>query len=197
MQWRNTRNSYGAIAKALHWLVAGLFLLAYGSVYYRHWFTEERSSAWFTSGNLHRCAGVSIAVFVLLRIIWRLRNPPPELPAGPRWEHAAARAGHFALYFVMVMMPLTGYLGTGAPTEFGWFTVPSFEDTELFQWMSGGTMTFEEFEKPLDFLHKDLGGALFVWILIVIHTAAALYHHFVRKDDVLRRMLPAAGKGKS
>jgi cytochrome b561 len=197
MQWRNTPTSYGAIAKTLHWSVAGLFLLSYCSVYYRHLFTESRTDPWFIAGNIHRCAGVTIAVFVLLRIIWRLKNPPPDLPPGPKWEHAAAKTGHLALYFFMVMMPLTGYLGTGAPTDFGWFAIPSFEDSRLFEWISGGVMTFKQWEKPLDFFHEEIGGALLVWILIVLHTGAALYHHFRKKDDVLLRMLPARRDGKT
>jgi cytochrome b561 len=190
MDWRNTQTRYGAIAKTLHWAVAGLFLLSYCSVYYRHWFTEERSGPWFTFGNLHRCFGVSIAVFVMLRIIWRLRNPVPHLYPGPKWEHAGAKISHFGLYFFMIMMPLTGYFGTGAPTDFGWFAIPSFEDSRWFGWISGGSISFEQWEKPLDFFHKEIGGALLVWILIVIHTGAALYHHYYRKNDTLRRILP-------
>ena len=192
MNWRNSNNSYGTIAKTLHWIVAGLFLLSYGSVYYRHWFTEERTAAWFTSGNLHRCIGVSIAVFVILRIVWRLKNRPPDLPPGPKWEHLGAKISHYALYFFMILMPLSGYFGTGAPTDFGLFTVPSFEETRLFHWVSGDAITFEAWEQPLDFFHKRIGGALFVWILIVIHVSAGLYHHYYRKDNSLVRMLPGS-----
>jgi len=190
MDWRNTRTSYGAIAKTLHWLTAGLFLFSYCSVYYRHWFTETRTGPWFTAGNLHRCAGISIAVFVIIRIIWRLKDTRPDPLPGPQWEHAGARISHFALYFFMITMPLTGYFGTGAPTDFGWFVIPSFENSHLFEWISGGSMSFEQWEKPLDFFHKRIGGALFVWILIVIHASAALYHHYYKKDESLVRMLP-------
>lgn len=190
MDRHNTSTSYGTVARTLHWIVAGLFLMSYGFVHYRHWFTEEQTGPWFTSGNLHRCVGVTIAAFVLLRIVWRLKNPPPDLPPGPKWEFVGAKISHYALYFFMIMMPLTGYFGTGAPTDFGWFALPSFEDTQLFQWVSGSTMTFEVWEQPLDFFHKRIGGALLVWILIVVHAGAALYHHFYRKDDSLVRMLP-------
>ncbi len=146
----NSKTSYGNIARTLHWIVAGLFLLSYSSVYYRHWFTEERTGPWFTSGNLHRCFGVTIAVFVILRIVSRLKNPPPDLPPGPDWEHTGAKIRHYALYFFMIMMPLTGYFGAGAPTDFGCLTIPEFGETRFFQWLSGGAMSFEAWEQPLD-----------------------------------------------
>ena len=72
------------------------------------------------------------------------------------------------------------------------FQIPKFEDTALFQWMVVDTfgMTFKEFEKPVDFFHKDIGGALLVWLLIVVHICAAFFNHFYKKDEVLIRMLP-------
>lgn len=90
----------------------------------------------------------------------------------------------------MAMMPLTGYFGTGATTNFGWFAISSFEETRLFQWISDGAMTFEAWERPLDFFHQRIGGAILIPILIVIHAGAALYHHCHKKDDSLLRMLP-------
>jgi cytochrome b561 len=103
----------------------------------------------------------------------------------------AAHMGHLALYAIMIIMPITGYIGTGVNTEyFFMFDIPKFEDTQLFTIIvtDGLGMTFEEFEKPIDFIHKDILGAWVVWLLILGHVSAALYHHFVKKDRTLRRM---------
>lgn len=194
MALRNTTTSYGSIAKFMHWFIALLFLAAYCAVYYRHWFTEPKTPPNMTALHLHLSFGISIGVFVLLRVIWRLSNPIPKEPPGSRLEHLAAKTAHMLLYFFMITMPITGYIGTGVATEFFYlFQIPKFEDTALFQWLFVDTfgVTFKEFEKPVDFLHKDIGGAVVVWLLIVGHIGAALFHHYYKKDDVLVRMLPA------
>jgi len=190
---RNTTVSYGSIAKFLHWFIALLFLAAYCAVYYRHWFTEPKTLPNMTALHLHLSFGIGIGVFVLLRIIWRLSYPVPQKPPGTSMEHLAAQTGHMLLYFFMIMMPITGYIGTGIATEFFYlFQIPKFEDTALFQWLVVDTLgvTFEGFEEPVDFFHKDIGGAVLVWMLIVGHIGAALFHHYHKKDDVLIRMLP-------
>ena len=194
MALQNTSTSYGSIAKFLHWFIALLFLGAYCAVYYRHWFTEPKTPPNMTALHLHLSFGLSIGVFVLLRVIWRLSNPVPIEPPGTKLEHIAAKTAHFLLYIFMITMPITGYIGTGVATEYFFlYQVPKFEDTALFKWVVADFMgmTFKEFEKPIDFFHKDIGGALLVWMLIVVHAGAALYHHYTKKDDVLIRMLPA------
>ena len=193
MALQNTMMSYGSVAKFLHWFIAALFLTAYCAVYYRHWFTVEKTPANMTALQLHLSFGISIATFVLLRVIWRFFNTVPAEPAGTRLEHFAAKSGHILLYFFMIAMPITGYIGTGLATDFFYiFQIPKFEDTALFQWMVVDTfgITFKEFEKPVDFFHKDIGGALLVWLLIIVHICAAFFHHFYKQDQVLIRMLP-------
>lgn len=191
MRFKNTNRDYGTIAKWLHWGTALLFLGAYVSVYFRQWFTEEQTPENWTALQLHLSIGVTIAVIVALRIIWRISTRLPDPEPGTKLEHAAARTGHYMLYAVMIIMPVTGYLGTGANTEFFFlFDIPKFEDTQLFTfWVSDGLgMTFKEFEKPLDFIHKDIMGAWVVWILILGHVLAALYHHFGKRDRTLYKM---------
>ncbi|MGB5297424.1 MAG: cytochrome b [Thiogranum sp.] len=193
MTLRNTMMDYGSVAKLLHWFTALLFLAAYCAVYYRHWFTVEKTPPNIAALQLHLSFGISIAVFVLLRVVWRLSNSVPSEPAGTPLEHFAAKAGHLLLYFFMITMPITGYIGTGIATQYFYmFDIPKFEDTVLFQWMVVDTfgMTFKEFENPVDFFHKDIGGALLVWLLILVHICAAFFHHFHKKDEVLIRMLP-------
>ncbi len=191
MRMRNTVNTYGSVAKWLHWVTAVLFLGSYISVYYRQWFTEDRTPENWIAIQLHLSIGVTIAVVVALRIIWRMTNRVPDFEPGTRLEHLAAHAGHYALYTIMIIMPVTGYLGSGANTEFFFmFDIPKFESTWLFESVvrDGMGLTFEEFEKPLDFLHKAILGPWLVWLLIVGHASAALYHHFVKKDRTLRKM---------
>ena len=187
----NTSSSYGSIAKWLHWLTAGLFLLSYITVYYRHWFTEEKTPENWTALQLHLSVGVTIGVIVALRILWKTSNPSPSLEPGTRIEHLAAKAGHNALYIIMIVMPITGYIGTGVNTEyFFMFDIPKFESTSLFNILitEGAGLTFKEFEEPVDFVHKNIGGEWLVWLLILGHASAALYHHFIKKDDTLKKM---------
>jgi cytochrome b561 len=191
MTLKNTSQSYGSIAKWLHWITAGLFLASYITVYYRHWFTEEKTPENWTALQLHLSIGVTIGVIVVLRIIWKIINQSPTLEPGTHMEHLAAKTGHYALYVVMIVMPLTGFIGTGVNTEFFFmFDIPKFESTYLFNMLvtDGLGVTFKEFEKPIDFLHKDIGGKWLVWLLILGHVIAALYHHFVKKDQTLHKM---------
>lgn len=191
MSNRNTQQNYGRIARWLHWGTALLFLLAYCAVYYRHWFTEKKTPENLLVLDLHLSAGISVGVIVVLRIIWRIMNTQPAFEAGPRWQHIAAHLMHYVLYAIMILMPLSGYLGTGKATDFFFlFEIPKFQDTWLYDvlvWQSLG-LTFEEFEKPIDFFHKEIMGAWLVWLLIVAHAAAAFYHHFALKDRTLLKM---------
>lgn len=191
MTVKNTRGNYGFIAKCLHWGTAFLFLVSYISVYYRHWFTERDTPANWTALQIHLSVGVTIAVFVALRIMWRITNRAPNPEPSTKLEHLAAPAGHYALYAIMIIAPTTGYLGTKVDTEFFFmFDIPMFADTWLFQSLilDGMGMTFEEFEAPLDFIHKQILGKWLIWILILGHVLAALYHHFVKKDKTLHKM---------
>lgn len=188
---RNTKTSYGSIAKWLHWGTAVLFLASYIAVYYRHWFTEEKTPENWTALQLHLSIGLTIAIIVALRLIWKITNQSPALEPGTRLEHLAAKLGHYALYVVMIVMPLTGYLGTGVNTEYFFiFDIPKFESTHLFNMIvtEGLGITFKELEKPIDFVHKNIGGEWLVWLLILGHVTAALYHHFVKKDQTLRKI---------
>lgn len=189
--YRNTAQDYGRIARWLHWGTALLFLLAYCAVYYRHWFTEKQTPENMVALHLHLSAGISIGMVVVLRIVWRVMNPQPALEPGPRWQHLSAHTLHYALYAVMIAMPVTGYIGTGVATEYFYlFQIPKFEETWLFQalvWEQLG-LTFEEWEAPIDFFHKEIMGAWLVWMLIAGHAGAALYHHFKLKDQTLVKM---------
>ena len=187
----NTTQNYGRIARWLHWGTALLFLLAYCAVYYRHWFTEKETAENMIALHLHLSAGISVGVVVILRIIWRNMNVQPELDPAPRWQHTFAHIAHYALYAVMILMPVTGYIGTGLAAEYFYlFQIPKFEDTWLFDVLVRDMlgMTFKEWEEPIDFFHKEIMGAWLVWLLIVGHAGAALYHHFILRDRTLVKM---------
>jgi cytochrome b561 len=142
-----------------------------------------------TALQIHLAVGVTIAAIVVLRVVWRMTHRPPPFAPGPKWQHTAAHLGHYLLYGFMILMPITGYLGTGVATEY--FGIPKFADTPLFAWLITDRlgMTFQDFEKPIDFFHKN-SGAYILWVLILGHAAAALYHHVKLRDDTLTRMLP-------
>jgi cytochrome b561 len=117
----------------------------------------------------------------VLRLLWRLKNPAPELPSGMTpLERRLARGTHIAFYVLLFAMPLTGWLMSSAKNySVSWFG--------LFTWPD----LIGKNEHAFDLLrstHHLLGKVLFA--IAVLHILAALKHHFWNKDDVLRRMLP-------
>ena len=86
---KNTTNNYGLIAKWFHWGTALLFLGSYCTVYYRHWFTEEKTPENWIALQLHLSIGISVAVIVVLRIIWRNLNQIPNPEPGSSLAHLA------------------------------------------------------------------------------------------------------------
>jgi cytochrome b561 len=179
---RNDRHSWGAVARFLHWGMAALifaqFALGWTALTWRLSPTKLQLFIW------HKSFGILLLVLVLLRLAWRLANTTPALPPGlPHWEHNAARASHLLLYFLMIAMPVTGWIINSAaniPFRVFWlFPLPDITEPD----------------KALEELAKRAHLALFVLLatVVAVHIAAALRHHFVRRNDVLIRML--AGKG--
>ncbi len=190
MQWTNTPTRFGALAKFFHWTSAAAFIGAYVIVYYVIWFMDDTSDESLPVLNIHWVLGLIVGFMVLPRLFWRLASVQPEDPPGTPLEHALAHAAHWGLYALMIVMPFTGYIGTGAPTDFGLFTIPGFNETALFGWISHTWgVGWEAFEAPIDVVHHFIGKYV-AWVMVLLHVAAALYHHRVRRDDVLRRMLP-------
>jgi len=186
---RNTSSSFGSVTKALHWTIAAFFLLSYCSAYYSIWFTVDGTVANDIAVQIHITSGILVAALILVRIYWRLTSSLPTPPPGQRHEHLAARVSHRLLYACMIVMPITGYLGTYRDAEY--LGITKFGDTSLFAWIASTfDTTWEEFEIRLDFVHRDILGSKLLWMLIAIHVGAALFHHFYRRDGVLTRMLP-------
>lgn len=177
MQIKNSTTRFGIVAILFHWLIAVLIigLLALGLYMVSLPFGLEKLKLY----GWHKEYGFLVLFLATFRLIWRLSNTNPEL-ALPWLEQIAARSMHWAFYVFMFAMPITGWLITsaaGLPASFfGWFTLPNLiapneSQRIVFEWV-----------------HQWLGYALIA--AICLHFAAALKHHFINKDDILRRMLP-------
>ncbi len=162
-----------------HWVVAALLLLQVPLAFYM----VDQPLGPDKLGNYatHKSIGLLIFAVTALRLAWRLTHPSPPLPASvPGWQRLGARATQLLLYGLMFLMPLTGLLRSQAAnfpvSFFGWFTLPTLVGVN------------NPFSDGMQEAHEIQGTILLV--LISAHGLAALYHHFVRKDDVLRTMLP-------
>jgi cytochrome b561 len=190
---RNTENSFGSVAKWLHWLTALWVLIAYIIIYYLHWVLGTEHDLRVPLIRAHKAVGFCVLIFFVLRIYWRITNPHPKLPSSmPKWQVKASGATHFMLYFLLIATPLSGYLGNSVGVVVGPFLViPPPDHVAFFVWfMDLIGVTYEQFEVPFDYFHYHLAGPLLLPIILAAHVSAALYHHYVEKDDVLKRMLP-------
>ena len=188
---RNAPERYGLVAILLHWItaLAIIALLAMGAVMVR---LTPGSSLQFDVYQLHKSLGITVLVLSLLRLAWRLFNPPPPLPANLEpWETALARVTHVGFYLLMIALPFSGWMMVSAsvwniPTVvFGAFTLPHLP-------VLGGLQNKKPVEEALKEVHEALAIGMFV--LLILHVAGALKHQFVLRDDTLARMLPGRGR---
>ncbi|MCF6197358.1 MAG: cytochrome b [Emcibacter sp.] len=181
MALKNTETSYGSLAKAFHW---GMFILLAGLVIlgnYMHGLpadTPDQMSYKFGLYDLHKSFGIMVLFLVVLRLIWRKMNPVPVMPdTMSKIENISAHAMHMLLYAIMFLQPIFGWLMSsygGHPVKFFGLELPALvgQNKEIGE-------LFEE-------IHEVTAGLLVT--AFVVHVAAALYHHFVCKDDVMDRM---------
>lgn len=169
---------YTATARALHWITALLVLamIPLGIV-----IGKEMGGSWQDFlYDLHKSLGVVVLLVALLRLLYRLGHRPPPLPADlPALQQTVAHLSHWALYALILAQPLLGWAATAsypAPVPvFGLFDLPSI-------WPVDRALSDRLFR-----LHGAMG--LLLAALASLHIAAALYHHFVRRDRILMRML--------
>ncbi len=172
-------DQFGTVAKVLHWTTFLLLLGSFGVGL--NMVDLPLSPRKLQVYSWHKWVGVTVFLITILRLGWRCANPAPPFPDSmPRRQRTAARLSHATLYALLVVMPVSGWLmssALGIPTVyFGLVPLPDLvaPDRALGQ--------------SLIELHHLL--ALTLAILISVHIAAALYHHFVLRDDIARRMLP-------
>jgi cytochrome b561 len=181
MQLANTQRHYGALAIALHWVMAVLItLLVLLGIYMVGLPDTGFDNTKINLILVHKEIGMLVLALVGLRLAWRQINPLPALEATmPEWQQVAAAFVHLCLYALMVIQPLLGWLmssASGIPVDFlTLFTLPDLvgHDESLFQ--------------QLRQAHDWIG--YFMAAVICLHAAAALRHHFVQHDDTLRKML--------
>jgi cytochrome b561 len=169
---------YTFVARSLHWLMAVIIfgLLALG--FYMSDLPLSPEKLQFYSW--HKWAGVTVFLLVWLRLVWRVTHRPPALPDSmPRPLQWLAHAGHAALYVLMIIIPLSGWLMSSAKgVQTVWFGVLPIPD------LLGR-------DKELGNLLHEVHESLNVLLMLTLagHIGAALWHHVVKKDDILRRML--------
>lgn len=176
---RNTERSYGLISQLFHWLIVVLILVQYA------WAWRIDSVDGFRARlelvTQHKTIGMTVLALATLRLIWRLFNRPPPLPASmQRWQRRAARTGHWLLYALIFAVPLTGWLYSSAAGlgDYWWGPInfPSLVDAN------------ERLEAQLGQIHWWL--AISLGVLAGGHALVALRHHFFTRDEILTRMLP-------
>jgi cytochrome b561 len=179
MQWRNTTDRYGSLSITLHWLMLLLLVAVYACIELRENFPQG-SDLRIALKTWHSMLGLSVLVLVALRLLVHLANPIPRIqPEPPRWQHLSARLVHIALYGFMVGMPLAGWLllsAEGKPIPFFGLELPALIAEN------------RDFAHLIEEIHET--GGTVGYFLVGIHAAAALFHHYVLKDNTLLRMLP-------
>lgn len=176
--FRNDPDTWGLAARLFHWFsaLAILFLVGYG-----WWMTHlaERAGR-LGHYQLHSLVGWYVLLLLALRLVWRAGNPVPALPEElPRWERATARAAHWTLYALTLVVSISGWMVADTfrqPIEgtlFGVVPVPHLVSSRAYR-------------DAIEETHLVLSYALLA--LVIVHAASALRHHFWKKNRVLARM---------
>ena len=169
---------YSAVARTFHWVTAALVLtmLPIGIAMATFDLGAEVEDPLY---HIHRSIGALVLVITVARLAYRLFHPAPPLPEMPAFQHFAALFTHWALYALLIVQPIVGWIATSAyraPTLFFWlFELPPIWPED------------RAFSDAMFVVHRTMG--IVIAILICVHIGAALYHHFVLKDRVLSRMV--------
>ena len=178
MTVRNSTTAWGSVSKALHWIIVVLIV--------NQWVIAERADdltglAKLKTLGYHKSFGMTILMLAVIRLVWRLSNPVPDLTAETRpWERVLAQISHVLLYALIFAMPITGWLMSSAKTySVSWFNLFAFPN------LVGKNEHIYELTHGL---HEVLFNVLVA--VAVLHALGALKHHFIDHNDVLKRMLP-------
>lgn len=182
---RHPGDRYTGVAIGFHWLIAALIIsmLAIGK-----WMTELdiENPLRFTLTQWHKSFGVAVLIFSLFRLIWRATHKPPAAISGPAWEKKAASVTHTLFYVLLFTVPLAGWLMVSASP----LNIP----TVLFQTLPWphiplpglSEQNTEQLAGLFHLLHELAANLLLA--LVLLHIGAALRHHFILKDGILKRM---------
>jgi cytochrome b561 len=178
IRFGNTADSWGAAARGLHWLIAALILAQFviGSIAEEMKLTPAKLDLFVW----HKSIGITVLLLAVVRLVWRMGNPPPLPPAGmPGWERRLAAVAHWVIYVLIFAVPLSGWwVADASRVPFKAFFVVPMPDL---------IATDHALQESAAEVHEALTTALL--IVVIVHVAAALRHHFLLHDDVLRRML--------
>lgn len=179
MRLRNSVDRYGWVSIVVHWIsalvIVGLFALGL-------WMTSlSYAHPWYNRApDIHESVGVLLIAVIAFRLLWRWSNPAPAFEPGmAAWEVLAAHGAHWAMYVLMVVVLLSGYLIPTADGSwidvFGWFSTPPL------------VLGIERQEDWAGWIHY--WGAWGLIGVAAVHTLAALKHHFIERDRTLKKML--------
>lgn len=169
---------YTTVAKILHWLIGLGVIVQIGFGWWMINLPKGVGTVRVDAFNLHKSIGITLGLLIMFRVAWRLMHKAPALPASvPNWQVSAAKASHFLLYGCMLVMPVSGYLGssfTKYPVKYFGMTLPHWG----WDWPLAKTI--------LSQIHY--GCVILFIVLIAVHLAAALKHAFIVRDGVFQRM---------
>jgi cytochrome b561 len=170
---------YSRVASALHWVIGTLILVQMALGWWMQTVPKRPPgvrASWF---NLHKSIGITLALLVIVRIGWRLLHAPPPLPLRvARWQRVAAMFNHRALYACMLIMPMSGYLGssfTRYPIRYFGIVLPHWG----WDWPAAKSL--------MSAVHDATAWALAA--LLAMHVCAALWHAW-QGDTIFMRMWP-------
>ncbi|MEZ5570485.1 MAG: cytochrome b [Halioglobus sp.] len=181
MNWKNSTARYGTLSISLHWLMFLLIIAVYACIELREFFPKD-SDPRNALKTWHFMLGLSVFVLVWFRLILRLLQPTPVIqPVPSAWQQWFAKVVHWALYALMIAMPIAGWMilsAEGKPVPFYGLELPALiaknKDTAHF----------------IEEIHETVGKVGYG--LIGLHAIAGLFHHYVKRDNTLSRMLPGA-----
>lgn len=187
MPMRNTSDQYGLVSRALHWvIVLGIIAQYFLAEADR---PESAPTGSMTPMNWHMSIGIALLALAALRVLWRVYGGAPEWPEQMRsYEKRLAKIVHLTLYALLFAIPISGWVLSSIEGEslrfFGWFDLPALAQP-------GSRQRAHQVEEVHEVLFNILFG------LAIVHLIAALKHHFIDRDDVLRRMLPGRRHGRT
>jgi cytochrome b561 len=171
---------YTNTAILLHWTIAVFVIGMFGLGWWMIGLPKGEESVRAYYFNLHKSIGITVGLFVLIRVAWRLAHPAPAFPATlPNWQATAARSAHLGLYICMVLMPTSGFLSSSFskyPVKYFGYALPKW---------AGESDVFKQLFSDIHY-----AGVIVLMTLLTIHVLGALRHLLLDKGVMFRRMWP-------